>query len=200
MTIPVTVFSDYICPFCYIGSERLLRLRADYDMHIEWRHFEIHPHNPPEGMPLEKLGYPPAVWQRMMENLYAMAAADRIPIAERQFTTNSQRALLLAIAAAGCEEAIFERLHNGLFQAFFRDRLNIADKTVLTELATHAGMDYAQVESVWNDPLLEQMLAEHRLEAQHRGVTGTPTYFINEQRLEGAVSSAQLCTALDHCV
>ena len=198
MTIPVTVYSDYICPFCYIGSERLLRLQGAYDMRIEWKHFEIHPHNPPAGMSLDKLGYPPQVWQRMMQTLYAMAKADDIPIAERQFTTNSHRALLLAIAAANFSAAIFDRVHNALFEAFFRDRHNIADKGVLKELALKAGMTTQQIDGIWDDPGLEKTLADHQRDAAHNRVTGTPTYFIGDQRLEGAVPSEHLRATLDH--
>ena len=38
-----TVFTDYICPFCYVGDARLDRLREDYALKINWCFVEIHP-------------------------------------------------------------------------------------------------------------------------------------------------------------
>ena len=41
--IQITVFSDYICPFCYVGHHRLMRLKDSYDLKINWCFIEIHP-------------------------------------------------------------------------------------------------------------------------------------------------------------
>ena len=62
----ISVFSDYICPFCYIGHHRLMQLRDKYDLRINWRLIEIHPETPSEGQPVSGLGYGEEQWQRMM--------------------------------------------------------------------------------------------------------------------------------------
>ena len=49
-----TVFSDYICPFCYIGDLRLDRLREHFDLKINWMLLEIHPETPAGGMPIDR--------------------------------------------------------------------------------------------------------------------------------------------------
>src|SRR3990172_6056027 len=97
--LEVVVFSDYICPFCYIGDRRLARLTERFDLKVDHRYLEIHPDTPSEGMPLSELGYAPDQWSRMMAHLSRMAEEENIPLAEREFTTNSHRALLLAEAA-----------------------------------------------------------------------------------------------------
>ena len=51
----VTVYSDYICPFCYIGHVRLARLRDQYELKVNWRFIEIHPETPAEGQSVEKI-------------------------------------------------------------------------------------------------------------------------------------------------
>ena len=48
-TLLATVFSDYICPFCYVGDVRLDRLREYYELKISWCFVEIHPETPAEG-------------------------------------------------------------------------------------------------------------------------------------------------------
>ncbi|MGI9303925.1 MAG: DsbA family oxidoreductase, partial [Gammaproteobacteria bacterium] len=92
--LDVKVFSDYICPFCYIGSERLFRLSDEFDLLVDWLYFEIHPDTPTEGMPVDRLGYMPEHWQRLMASLQTMAIEEGITIAERTFTTNSHKAML----------------------------------------------------------------------------------------------------------
>ncbi|NIP60570.1 MAG: DsbA family protein, partial [Gemmatimonadetes bacterium] len=60
--VPVSVYSDYTCPWCYVGLRRLDRLREELpeglELDVTWRPFEIHPEVPREGMPVEDLGYP----------------------------------------------------------------------------------------------------------------------------------------------
>ena len=52
MTIRVKVFSDYICPFCYLGKAILDSLKSRYEIEIEHIGFEIHPETYAEGIDL----------------------------------------------------------------------------------------------------------------------------------------------------
>ena len=125
-----TVFTDYICPFCYIGDLRLEHLREDYDLRINWCFVEIHPETPPEGMQVDALGYSDNRWKLMMDNLTSLAEEERIHFREHDYTTNSHRALLLAEAAKEDGAEVFYRLHRRLFEAFFTDGLNIGDEII----------------------------------------------------------------------
>jgi predicted DsbA family dithiol-disulfide isomerase len=50
----ITVFSDYICPFCYIGIETLRAVQAEVPpFTLEWKGFQIHPEYPATGLPME---------------------------------------------------------------------------------------------------------------------------------------------------
>jgi len=71
--LKLTVYSDYICPFCYVGNHRLQRLRDSYDLMINWRFIEIHPETSADGEPIEDLDYPSETWQLMMDNLRRIA-------------------------------------------------------------------------------------------------------------------------------
>ena len=197
MAIPVTVFSDYICPFCYVGSRRILQLTDEFDLDILWANIEIHPDNPAEGKPVEELGYPPEQWQQMMAALTRMAEAEGLPIVERTFTTNSRRALLLAEAAKEAGATTFACIHERLFQAYFGERRNIGDPEVLTSIAGECGMSQALVERAWTEPEYSDRLRQYHEAAVRVGVTGTPTYVINNERaLVGAVETEDLRQAL----
>lgn len=197
MGIQVTVFSDYICPFCYVGSHRLLALAHEFDLDILWANIEIHPDNPPEGRPVEELGYQPDQWRRMMTALGRMAESEGLAIAERTFTTSSRQALLLAEAAKALGPDTFACIHDRLFRAYFGEGRNIGDPRVLTAVAAECGMSQAQVEDAWIEPRYRERLREYREAAAHLGVTGTPTYIIADRRaLVGAVETEELREAL----
>ncbi|GMQ83601.1 MAG: DsbA family protein [Gammaproteobacteria bacterium] len=190
--LKVTVFSDYICPFCYVGDARLNRMRADYDLKVSWCFLEIHPETSPEGEPVASLDYPSEAWQRMMATLRDMAEEENLSLLDHDFTTNSRSALLLAEAAKYIDRDLFYTLHKRLFEAYFSEGQNIGDRDCLRRLASGAGMSEKQVDAAWQDSVVAMRLQHYQKAAHDLGVKATPTYFIGEQRLDGAVPVEQL--------
>jgi predicted DsbA family dithiol-disulfide isomerase len=183
-----TVFTDYICPFCYVGDVRLERLREHFELKINWCFLEIHPDTPASGMPVQELGYADDVWRQMMDNLRAMGSAEGVNFREHDFTTNSHRALLLAEAAKEDGADVFYRLHRRLFSAFFTDGRNIGDTAVLREIAAESGVDTATVERAWREEHFEQQLQRYLAGAYDLKVRATPTIFFGrDNRLDGAL-------------
>ena len=195
--LDVTVFSDYICPFCYVGDRRLARLAEQFDLNVSWRPVEIHPTTPAEGMPVEALGYPKDVWEQMMSHLNDMAAEEGIRLAERRFTTNSHKALLLVERAKEMGGEVFERLHGALFFTFFSEGRNIGDETILKELALNAGMGDEDVIQAFEDDRYEERLRENYVAARRHHVTGVPTFVIGGQAIPGAVPVSHLIQAAE---
>ena len=183
-----TVFSDYICPFCYIGDLRLDRLRQQYDLKINWCLIEIHPETPAGGKPAAELGYDRTQWRQMMTNLGRLADEEGVSLAEHDFTTNSRKALLLAEAAKSAGSGVFYAIHRRLFEAFFVDGLNIGDERVLTALASECSVPPDIVRSAWSDARHADMLQQYLAAAGQYRVRATPTIFFDEQhRLDGAL-------------
>lgn len=196
--VPVSFFFDYACPFCYVGSARLQRLASNYALDISWRFIEIHPENPPEGKPIDQLGYDPDQWRAMMSNLRGMLAEDGLPFAERNFTTNTRGALVLSQAVLSQRPARFQTFHNALFHAYFADRMNIGDPDVLRALATDHGVGDL-VDSAWNSGEYLARLLDHVEAARDLGLTGVPTLVVAGRPFVGAVSVDTLAHALaDH--
>jgi predicted DsbA family dithiol-disulfide isomerase len=196
----VTVFSDYICPFCYVGHRRLAKLRDRYDLKIYWRFIEIHPETPAEGQSVDELGYVPEQWQAMMSNLRKMSVEDGIDIGDHRLTANSHKALLLAEAAKEQGADIFYRLNDRLYEAFFGEGANIGDTSVLRSLADECGVTPETVERAWSDPEYESTLNSNLQAAVDSGVTGTPTFFIGEERISGAVPFERLLQAAENAI
>lgn len=193
--LKVSVFSDYICPFCYIGSRRLLRLRQDFDLKVNWCGLEIHPQTPASGMPIEALGYAPERWQQMMQTLTEMAQEEHIQLGTHHFTTNSHQALLLAEAAKQAGQEIYYDLHERLFRAFFSEDRNIGDPGELTQLATESGLSPDQIAAAWRHPGFEERLELNLRHARELGIRGTPAYVFGTTVLKGALPYEELHTA-----
>jgi predicted DsbA family dithiol-disulfide isomerase len=196
--LSVTVFSDYICPFCYVGDARLDKLRGGYDLDIDWCFFEIHPDNPAEGKPVAELGYPPEQWQRMMANLEQMAADDGLALAPRTFTTNSHDALLLAQATRYLAPQAFDCLHKRLFEAYFAETKNIGSRDVLRTIAIECEIPVEVVDQAWNDPVFEQQLRDQSWRAAQVGVQGVPAFLFGRYLVAGAVPADTLFNAAQY--
>ncbi len=188
MALKIVMFSDYICPFCYVGFETMRRLKPEFDFQLEWRGFQIHPDWPAEGMPAEKFreggdaAARHATWQRIV----AMADAVGFSIKPPTVITNSRAALAATEFAreSGRDEALEERI----YRAYFNDGENIGDASVVARLAGEAGLDAGEVADAIKSPKYEMRLKNNSLAAHQRGVSGVPTFFIGEYPLVGAQS------------
>lgn len=176
-----------------MGERRLARLIGDFDLKVERSFLEIHPETPPEGMPVSHLGYPPEMWAKIMANLARMGKEENIDFAERTYTANSHKALLLAEAARDLGRGIFETLNESLFRAYFTEGKNIGEDAVLRAIAREAGVPDEAVERAWNDPAYEERLKGYRDDAARFGITGIPVFIFEDQlAVEGAVPTEAL--------
>jgi len=193
--LKLSVFSDYICPFCYIGHHRIQKLKNEYDLKINWCFVEIHPETPSTGMPTTDLDYTDKQWQGIVNSLNMLIEEDQLPFKhEHQFTTNSRKALLLAEACKPLGADIFYKVHNRLFEAFFVDMLNIGDETILRQIAEECGMPSATTEeALTKNEELEKHLQLYLQYATQANITGVPTTIIGNEPISGvpAISSLQ---------
>lgn len=191
----LAVLSDYICPFCYIGYLRLEKLRKHFELAVNWALVEIHPESPAEGKPVAELGYPETKLDHMLGELGEMAQAEGVELAPHTFTTNSRHALLLAEASKQHGADVFYPLHQRLFESFLVENKNIGDKEVLQSIAGACGVPADTVKQAWTDPTYTDTLKNNMTAAIRNGATGTPTFFIGQEVLTGAVSDAALLAA-----
>ncbi len=176
-----------------MGGRRLARLSDAFDLKVDHSFLEIHPETPPEGRPISSLGYPPERWRQMIANLARMGKQDGIVFAERTFTGNSHKALLLAEAVKRSAPGIFEPLSERIFHAYFTEGRNIADAAVLREIAKAAGVPAETVERAWTDPIYEERLRAQGEAASLLGINAVPTFiFGNKWLVEGAVPADML--------
>lgn len=188
--LKITVYSDYICPFCYVGYHRLMRLRDSYDLKINWRFLEIHPETSAEDEPIDSLQYPAEQWQQMLSNLTRIADEENIPLSQLTFITNSKDALLLSEASKQCGRETFYALHEKLFKAYFVEGKNIGNKNTLKEIALSNGINEKIIESAWTDDIHQKQLLSNFESARAHNVQSVPSFIFGHKVLSGVVAES----------
>jgi predicted DsbA family dithiol-disulfide isomerase len=188
MALKIVMFSDYICPFCYVGFETMRKLKPEFDFQLEWRGFQIHPDWPAAGISAANAreAGDAASRQALWKRISAMAEAVGFSMKPPAVLTNSRAALAATEFAreSGSDEALEERI----YRAYFNDGENIGDAGVVARLAAEAGLDAREAADAIKSPKYEMRLKNNSLAAHQRGVSGVPTFFIGEYPLVGAQS------------
>ena len=191
-TVRLEVFSDYTCPWCYVGWARLEKALASLPetvvAEVEWRPFEIHPEVPTEGMPVENLPYSSEDWARMQEALRLSAEAEGLDVGKRPKVSNTHRALVAGAYVQTEEPSRFPDFHELLFKAYFAKGRDLGDPAVVDRLAADTGVDVERMRAAIESGRYESALSETGSDARRMGISGTPT-FVFDRRF--AVSGAQ---------
>ena len=188
MALKIAMFSDFICPFCYIGFEVMRQLKPEFNFELEWRGFEIHPDWPAEGIAPERAmrggdaESRKAAWQRILE----MADSIGLKMNAPALMTNSHTALKVAEYAR--ETELSSAFDERVYRAYFQEGANIGNPAVVISLAKEVGLDESAVIEAIGSPKYEMKLKNNTLVGNQRGVDGVPTFFIGEYALRGAQS------------
>lgn len=195
--LKISVFSDYICPFCYVGHHRLMRLKDSFDLKINWCFLEIHPETDAKGEPTSSLDYPSEQWNQLMTGLKQVAAEENIPIAEHDFTTNSKDAILLAESCKTLGKETFYKLHELLLASFFVDGKNIGDREILKSIANDCGIDDATIEAAWNDETAKTNILNNFDQARVYEIQSVPSFIFGDRVLTGVVAEGTMRSAAE---
>lgn len=195
MRLPVTMTSDFICPWCYIGERKLLsaieRLPADVQVDISYRPFELNPDMPAEGRDRKeyrsaKFGSwakSQALDAQVTDAGKAVGLTFNYGWVKRTPNTVLPHRLMWAVAYEGGDQAV---LANRLFAAYFTDGLDLSDHAVLRRIAVEAGLSEARADEVLDGELGTAEVQALTGEAYAKGIHGVPLFEIGGQALSGA--------------
>jgi len=190
----IYIFSDTVCPWCFIGKRRLERAlaqRPDLTPTVRWRTFQLNPQMPEDGMDRQRylaLKFGGAARaQELYETIRQVGESEGIAfqfdaITRTPNTVLSHRLLRLA-ESEGRDTAVAE----ALFRAYFLDGKDIGDPQALTVIAEEAGLDAGAVQDfLGSEDLADEILAEDRF-ARRLGIAGVPCFIIDgKYALSGA--------------
>ena len=194
----IEIWSDVVCPWCYIGKRRLEKAIANTGLspEIVWKSFELDPSSPkvPTQSVAEHLGQKygggAVGGQKMIDQVEAVAAEEgllyRLGQAKRANTVDAHRLLHLAAHEGGPE--LQGTVKEALLKAYFIDAENPADHDTLRTIAVTAGLDPAKVDEVLASNAFASEVESDVREAAQLGATGVPFFVIDRKY---GVSGAQ---------
>ncbi|WP_439623301.1 DsbA family oxidoreductase [Gemmata sp.] len=184
--ITIDVYSDVICPWCYIGKRRLEKGIAltGRTATVHWHPFELNPSMPPEG--IERRAYRVrkfGSWERSLELDAQVAQAgrgegiafhfDRMPRTPNTF--DAHRIIWLA-GERGVQDAVVE----ALFKAYFTDGRDLSDRATLAAVAVEGGLDVGEVNELLGGERGAAEVREREQKGQRLGISGVPFAVIND--------------------
>jgi predicted DsbA family dithiol-disulfide isomerase len=183
--IRIVAYSVYVCPWCYIGLQRIERLQRELPVDVEWRPFELHPETPTTGADLRgRLGSSERV-RAYTQNIITLAEDSGIPMRMPVVVANSHRALEAAEFAR--EHGGFEAYHRALFHAYFEEGRDVGDVDVLCEIARGCGIDDQRLREALVVERYRQRIDDITNAARQDEVLSTPTFVYDGGfRLTGA--------------
>lgn len=192
----VDIWSDVVCPFCYIGKKRLEHVaqEAGIELDIHWHSFELDPNAPAKHDTsnterlAKKYGRSYVEMEEMERNVAAMAAVEGIDFQWQKANSgnsfNAHRIIHLAQSKGLGNEA-----KEAFFHAYMTEGLAIGEREVVEEIASRIGLDNAEVEYVLDsDELADFVRHDEQIAHEQLKVTGVP-FFVFDQKL--ALSGAQ---------
>jgi predicted DsbA family dithiol-disulfide isomerase len=182
----IDIFSDVICPWCFIGKRRLeraLAARPQPGLTRRWRAFQLNPDMPAEGMERQhylavKFGGA-ANAQAVYDQVLAAGESEGIAFdfdrMKRTPNTVDAHRLIRFAATHGREDAVVE----GLFDTYFLRAEDIGDRDVLVAVAQAAGLDDQAARAfLSSDAEVEAVRAEDQ-SARQAGINGVPCFIFN---------------------
>lgn len=203
--ITVDIWSDVICPWCYIGKRRFEAALADFEdrdaVRVRWRSFELDPTTPADidetiaQRMLRRQGIPPEQALDLLSGVTEVAAGEgleyRLDLARPVNTFNAHRVVHFA-----AEQGRAEPLQERLMRAYAMEGASLADRETLTALAVAAGLDEPQVGVVLDgDSYADAVRADEDL-ARRFGVSGVPSFVFGEAYMTSGAQPVEVLAGL----
>lgn len=178
----ITFYFDYICPFCYVGTKRMMQIADEFDLDIDWRGIEIHPEFRPEG----KIRKKSPRTEHLAQTLKEITDIDNIDVKLPGFVTNSR--LCLEASEFAKTKNRFTEFHTTAFDYFFNQKENIGQIETVLDIGKTAGLDESELEDSLKQRSMKEQIEENKKSADGQMVMGVPTIYFNEFRVHGVQS------------
>ncbi|NMF00220.1 DsbA family oxidoreductase [Aneurinibacillus aneurinilyticus] len=194
MTIKIKAYSDFICPFCFLGKGPLDEIIKEKDVEVEWMPFELRP------SPYSKID----PWQDSEKlsswDSFILPTAKKLGVEMRLPRVSPHPYTHLAFEGYqfAKEYGKGNEYHNRVFTAFFQEEQNIEDIEVLTKLAEEVGLP----KDAFKEGLISRKYREVHQEAlrhayEEAQIMAVPTFVIGEEVIQGLASKERLAQAID---
>ena len=197
----ITVYSDYVCPFCYLGKRSLeeYQERREADFDVDWHPFDLRSQKRgPDGEIDDSVddGKDEAYFDQVRENVAHLKekydAEEMLDLEELPDGVDSFDAQVASLYVKSEHPDRWAAFDETVFEALWVDGRDVGDADVLEDLAEDVGLDGEEIGGAIQDEDLRERLREQFTEAQRRGVTGVPTFAYDGHAARGAVPPEQI--------
>jgi predicted DsbA family dithiol-disulfide isomerase len=202
----IDIWSDLVCPWCYIGKRRFERALASFEhadgVEVIHRSFQLDPAAPKgrtidrREMLMRKYGWSPSQAEEMDARMVRTAADEGLEYhLEGGVTGNTFDAHRLVHLAAdhGLQDAAIERF----YRAHFTEGRSLFEDDSLVELAADAGLQHDEARAVLDGSAYARGVERDAADARALGISGVPFFVIDGRYgVSGAQSSDVLASAL----
>ena len=196
----ITYWSDYACPYCYIGEARLKKAIKDIpelkDIEIEMKAFQLDPSagehatGDTQTRFAHKYGISFADAGRQIESISQMGIAEGLDFkyATTLFTNTMDAHRLTKLAQSKNDPALAGKVIEALFKAYFTDNKELADKELLQKIGEECGLDAEEVKEVLSSDKYEDDVLLDEREAARYGIHAVPFFVVGQYGISGAQS------------
>jgi predicted DsbA family dithiol-disulfide isomerase len=193
----IEIWSDVMCPFCYIGKRRfedaLQQFEHMDEIEVEWKSFQLNPNIETDpNLNINQYladvkGWNVEYAQQMNDHVTEMAAQVGLTYDfDKAVVANSFNAHRLSHLAK--KHGVGDAMEEALFKAYFTDGKNIDDKNTLADLGISIGLNAEVVKQTLDSNDFADAVKDDIAEAQYLGISGVPFYVMNNKY---GVSGAQ---------
>lgn len=186
----IKIYSDYVCPFCYLGEqilEEVLKENPELEAEVEWLPFELRPFPNPTLKPGEE--YLPKVWRN---SVYPMARELGVDIKLPSVSPQPHTHLAFEGFQFAKEHGKGDAYTIRLFEAFFKENKDIGKPEILTQLAGETGLNPKDFKEALESRKYKEQHQEALEEAARNGVTAVPSFKIGDQYYQGVIPKKEL--------
>ena len=191
------VFTDYVCPWCYLGDSRIKKIKNEFRVDIQLIHFPLHPETPTEGRTLiELFGSNQEDIDQKNERMKELMILENLPYKNRTHTYNSRLAQEIGAWAQSIDNET--SIHDNFFEAYFVQGLNVGLESVILDVVSKSGLNPEEARKVIKNRLFMKNIDDDWNKSRNYGVTGVPTYVYQKQSMVGAQPHENLVEFLNH--
>ena len=183
MSLPLRIFFDFSCPYCYIAWGFVKKLKKSIPLADEWVTWEIHPNAPLEGQTIQDIR-PGVDLAERRQKLNGLGEPVGLVPGNSEFLPNTR--LALQILEFAKENNKVHEWIDRVYHASFVEGKNIGDRSVLLDIAGAMNLDIDQIRQALDTGYYAHLLLEHDQECMEKKVEWVPTIYSGDEKiLEG---------------
>lgn len=176
MTVNVRIFSDFTCPFCYMGAGIIEELKSEFDIREEWVGYELHPETPEEGVLLAER-FPDYDLDALFYELRVKGARYGCEFGDVTLLSNSRKALEASEFAR--DHGKHDAFHAAAFRAYFSEARDIGRIPVILDIAAKVCLDTDELLKALTENRYKEHLKKGHEEGALYNVSVLPTFVFN---------------------